>query len=166
MSAEDKQLRLGMHPAVCKCTKAKSITLFKHVLDQLDYWDKGVIELMTSGIPFVGLQSAPNGYLKHLCPASVTEEELSNSAIWRRRASRDTLMRRSKRESLRALIPRTRCQSCWERKSGRSILASCCFKELLAKSESSTMLKEAGSMTVILRLSSCNFRILTMSRLC
>lgn len=72
LSAEDKQLRLGMHPAVCNCTKAKSITLFKHVLDQLDYWDKGVIELMTSGIPLVVLQSAPNGYLKHLCPASVT----------------------------------------------------------------------------------------------
>lgn len=86
MSDDEKHLRQQMHPDVHKCTKAKSITLFKRVLDQLDYWDKGVIDLMTFGIPLVGLHAAPNGYLNHLCPASMTEDELSNSALWRRRA--------------------------------------------------------------------------------
>ena len=75
-----------MHQYVDKCTKSKSIALFTHVLEQLEYWDLGVIDLLREGIPLVGLQEAPKGYVKNLVPASITEDELMASALWRRRA--------------------------------------------------------------------------------
>jgi len=52
-----------------------------------------VVSLLKQGIPLVGLQAAPNGYREQLVPASITEDELLQSAAWRRKS----LMCQSKR---------------------------------------------------------------------
>ena len=75
-----------MHPDVRKCVQTKNIILFERLLSNLEYWDLDVVNLLKHGVPLVGLQAAPNGYLKHLVPASMTESELRESARWRRRA--------------------------------------------------------------------------------
>ncbi len=64
LSVEESRRRSKMHPDVSKCTSSKSITVFAYILNQLDYWGKGVINLLQDGVPLVGLQSAPDGYVK------------------------------------------------------------------------------------------------------
>ena len=54
------------------------------LLHQLDFWDMDVVNLLKVGVPIVGLQEPPNGYQRLLVPASMTEDELVNSAKWRR----------------------------------------------------------------------------------
>ena len=85
MSSKELESRRGMHQDVDKCTKSKPIALFAHVLKQVEYWDLGVVDLLREGIPLVGLQESPKGYVKNLVPASITEDELMASAFWRRR---------------------------------------------------------------------------------
>ena len=83
---EEGELKASMHPDVRKCVQTKNIILFERLLSNLEYWDLDVVNLLKYGVPLVGLQAAPNGYLKHLVPASMTEGELRESARWRRRA--------------------------------------------------------------------------------
>jgi hypothetical protein len=80
------ELKDTMHPDVRKCVKSKKIALFESLLAQLDYWDMEVVDLLKHGVPLIGLQAAPKGYQKHLVPASMTEDELLQSAKWRRKA--------------------------------------------------------------------------------
>ena len=54
MSPKEQEIRRGMHQYVDKCTTSKSIALFAHVLEQLEYWDLGVVDLLKEGIPLVG----------------------------------------------------------------------------------------------------------------
>ena len=75
----------GMHQHVSSCTRPKAVALFSKILSQLDHWDMGVVDLLRDGVPLVGLQEAPIGYKKNLIPATMTEEELSSSALYRRK---------------------------------------------------------------------------------
>ena len=65
---------------------AKNVALFERLLLQLDFWDVDVINLLRYGVPLVGLQEPPTGYQKLLVPASITEDELTSTAKWRRRS--------------------------------------------------------------------------------
>ena len=69
-----------------KCTESKNIALFEHVLQQLGFWDMGVVALLKEGVPLVGLQAAPPGYKQQLVPATMTEKELLQTAQWRRKS--------------------------------------------------------------------------------
>ena len=73
-----------MHPDVRGCVQTKNILLFERLLTQLGFWDLGVVDLLKCGIPLVGLQQAPKGYRHQLVPAAISEDELSQSAAWRR----------------------------------------------------------------------------------
>ena len=86
LRTEEGELKASMHPDVRKCVQTKNIMLFERLLSSLEYWDLDVVNLLKYGVPLVGLQDAPNGYLKQLVPASMTEGELRESAKWRRRA--------------------------------------------------------------------------------
>ena len=93
LKSQEETLKETMHPDVRRCTAPKNILLFEHVLRQLGFWDMEVVSLLKQGIPLVGLQAAPNGYREQLVPASITEDELLQSAAWRRKS----LMCQSKR---------------------------------------------------------------------
>ena len=86
MASEEVTIRPGMHQHVSSCTRPKSVALFSKILSQLDYWDMGVVvDLLRDGVPLVGLQEAPIGYKKNFIPATMTEEELLSSALYRRK---------------------------------------------------------------------------------
>ena len=48
--------------------------------------DLGVVNFMTKGVPLVGMHDTPQCYPELLRPATMTEEDLRRSAIWRRKA--------------------------------------------------------------------------------
>eukprot|EP00435_Cladocopium_sp_Y103_P057714 s379_g20.t1 len=82
----EQNLKKSLHPDVRQCVNSKNISLFKYLLETLDFWDMGVIGLLCEGVPLVGLQDQPNGYQGMLVPASITEDELATTAPWRRRS--------------------------------------------------------------------------------
>ena len=86
LSQKERDLKATMHPDVRRCVQTKNISLFEGLLSQLGYWDLDVVNLLKQGVPLVGLQSAPEGYQKQLVPASMTEDELTRTAKWRRQA--------------------------------------------------------------------------------
>ena len=83
---QEAALKQSLHPDVRKCTESKNIALFEHVLQQLGFWDMGVVALLKEGVPLVGLQAAPPGYKQQLVPATMTEKELLQTAQWRRKS--------------------------------------------------------------------------------
>ena len=85
LCAEETKLKQSLHPDVAKCIESKNIRLFEHVLGQLGYWDMAVVDLMKNGVPLVGLQPTPKGYKEQLVPATITEDELTQAAPWRRK---------------------------------------------------------------------------------
>ena len=85
LKKQEDALKATMHPDVARCVSTKNILLFEHLLKQLDFWDLDVVNLLKFGIPLVGMQEPPAGYQKLLVPATMTVEELQNTAQWRRR---------------------------------------------------------------------------------
>ena len=86
LAGSETALKGTLHADVKKCVANKNISLFEHLLRQLDFWDMDVVGLMKEGVPLVGLQKPPKGYTEMLVPASTTEDELQQASIWRRRA--------------------------------------------------------------------------------
>ena len=84
LKSREVALKAEMHPDVSRCVRSKNVLLFEKLLHQLDFWDMDVVNLLKVGVPIVGLQEPPNGYQRLLVPASMTEDELVNSAKWRR----------------------------------------------------------------------------------
>ena len=75
-----------MAPQLRERLKAKNIVLFEHILKKLGYEDLGVIDLLVKGVPLVGMQKAPSGYKPLVVPATMTQDELEASALWRRKS--------------------------------------------------------------------------------
>ena len=86
LSQKERDLKATMHPDVRRCVQTKNVSLFECLLLQLGYWDLDVVNLLKHGVPPVGLQPAPEGYQKQMVPASMTEDELTRTAKWRRQA--------------------------------------------------------------------------------
>ena len=84
LSPAENELKDSMHPDVRRCVRTKNLLLFERLLLQFEFWDMDVVNLLKHGVPLVGLQPPPNGYQKQLVPASMTEDELFQSAMWRR----------------------------------------------------------------------------------
>jgi len=74
--------------------KTKNILFFEQLLKHFEFWDMEVVNLLQHGVPLVGLQPPPEGYQKLLVPASMTEDELLQSAMWRTLDSLQQLKRR------------------------------------------------------------------------
>ena len=84
LKLREQELKASLHPDVSRCVNSKNILLFEQLLQQQNYWDMGVVDLLKFGVPLVGLQEPPAGYQQLLVPASMTEDELMASAKWRR----------------------------------------------------------------------------------
>ena len=98
LNPQEKELKSNLHPDVSRCVGSKNILLFEKLLQQLNYWDMAVVDLLKFGVPLVGLQEPPSGYQQLLVPASMTEEELMASAKWRRDSIMQTTRPISKHE--------------------------------------------------------------------
>ena len=98
LKLHEKELKASLHPDVSRCVNSKNILLFEKLLLQLNYWDMDVVTLLKFGVPLVGLQEPPTGYQRMLVPASMTEDELTASAKWRRTSIMQTARQLSKSE--------------------------------------------------------------------
>ena len=82
MSADSRMTSTTMAAAF----KTKNILFFEQLLKHFEFWDMEVVNLLQHGVPLVGLQPPPEGYQKLLVPASMTEDELLQTAMWRRQS--------------------------------------------------------------------------------
>ena len=101
---EENRLKASMHPEVAKRLSTKPIKLFEHLLSMTNFPDtKGVVSLLSEGIPLVGHQDPPPSERRLLVPAVMTVDELEKSAKWRRKALMGS-SRNSKPEDEETLI--------------------------------------------------------------
>ena len=89
--AQTKQQEEALHAAlpVClgKVLKDKNLLVWQNLLQKYGYDDMAVVDFMLKGVPLVGCHDTPACYPELLKPASLTQEDLESSAIWRRRAA-------------------------------------------------------------------------------
>ena len=76
----------GMDPCVQRVVEGKNLLLWKSLLQKHNSEDMGVVDYMTKGVPLVGMHETPNCFPLKLVPAKVSEQELRNSALWRRKS--------------------------------------------------------------------------------
>ena len=86
LAASEKELHGGMDPCVQRVVEGKNLLLWKSLLQKHNYDDMGVVDFMTKGVPLVGMHETPNCFPLKLVPAKVSEQELRNSALWRRKS--------------------------------------------------------------------------------
>ena len=83
---KESDLRKTMAPHLRKVLGAKNLLLWKELLEQSNFDDMGVCSFMCEGVKVVGREPHPRAYKSKLVPASISEEELRESALQRRRA--------------------------------------------------------------------------------
>ena len=86
LQPEDMKEKEEMDPSVRKVVMKKNILLFEKLLNMTGYKDMGCMNVLRKGVPIVGSHDHPDNYAWKLKPASITENELRQSAIWRRKA--------------------------------------------------------------------------------
>ncbi|CAJ1334038.1 unnamed protein product, partial [Effrenium voratum] len=69
-----------------KLMPRKRILLWEQLLLRYNYDDMAVVRFMKEGVPLVGCHDSPDCYPLKLKPASLAEEDLAQSAVWRRKA--------------------------------------------------------------------------------
>ena len=84
---EDKECELhnSLSSSMQKVLNGKKLLLWKQLLIKCGYDDLAVCEFMFRGVPLVGSHDTPKCYPELLKPATLTEEDLQSSAVWRRR---------------------------------------------------------------------------------
>ena len=80
------ELHSKLPPSLQKVLEGKSLLLWRDLLTKFNYDDMGVVDFMMKGVPLVGSHDTPQCYPELLRPATMTEEDLQKSAIWRRKA--------------------------------------------------------------------------------
>ena len=86
LAKEETDLHSAMPLCLQKVLEGKNLLLWKSLLVKYDYDDLGVVDFMTKGVPLVGMHDTSQCYPELLRPATMTEEDLRRSAIWRRKA--------------------------------------------------------------------------------
>ena len=85
-AAAEAELHSGLPPSLRKALEGKNLLLWRDLLVKYDYDDLGVVDFMMKGVPLVGTHDTPPCYPELLRPATMTEEDVKKSAIWRRKA--------------------------------------------------------------------------------
>ena len=80
----EKKLHDEMPASVAKVVADKQILLWKSLLEHYGYDDMPVVDFLTHGVKLVGAHDTPSCYPQQLKPASLTEDSLRASAVWRR----------------------------------------------------------------------------------
>ena len=76
-----------MEPLVRERLANKNLALFEYLLNQTEYPDAdGVMELMMKGVPIIGCDESPDAFERLVVPATLSEGELRQSSVWRRRS--------------------------------------------------------------------------------
>ena len=86
LAAEEAELHSGLPACLQKVLEGKNLLLWRDLLLKYNYDDPGVVDFMTKGVPLVGVHDTPPCYPELLRPATMTEDDLWRTAIWRRKA--------------------------------------------------------------------------------
>ena len=84
LASEESVLRSSMHPDVEAVTKGKAILVFKTLLEQTNFPDMSVVDLMVKGVPLVGEEPPSALFHKPPKPASISPQQLQSQCILRR----------------------------------------------------------------------------------
>ena len=87
LEKEEKALHAAFPESLEKVLKDKRLFLWQKLLQIYQYDDLKVFDLMARGVELVGQHDTPPCYPELLKPASLTEDQLRSSAIWRRKAA-------------------------------------------------------------------------------
>ena len=85
-AAAEAELHSNLPPSLRKVLEGKNLLLWRDLLVKYNYDDMGVVNFMVKGVPLVGSHDTPPCYPELMRPATMTEEDLQKSAIWRRKA--------------------------------------------------------------------------------
>ena len=83
---EEENLRANLAPSVQQVTKNKKLALWKHLLEDIGFEDLSVVDTLTQGVRLTGWEPESPLYEKRWSHPTMTEAELDNTALWRRKA--------------------------------------------------------------------------------
>ena len=83
---EEADLHANLPASVERVVHDKSIILWRSLLQEYGYDDMEVVDFMTRGVPLVGTHNHPSCYAVKIKPATLTESELRDSALFCRQA--------------------------------------------------------------------------------
>ena len=86
LASDELSLKKTLDPTISDRHSTKNILLFKKLLEVTDFDDTEVVDLLLRGVPLVGYQGPPKGFKEQLVPATMSEEELAASSLWRRKS--------------------------------------------------------------------------------
>ena len=83
---EEAELHSSFEPWFEKVVKNKRLILWMRLLEQIGFDDMRVTEFMKSGVPLTGTSDCPAPFRSKLVPATMSEQDLRDTASLRRRA--------------------------------------------------------------------------------
>ena len=83
---QEKRLHESLPESLQKVLEGKRLLVWKQLLEKFEFDDMEVYNFMTEGVRLVGQHGTPACFPEKLKPASLTQQDLENSAVWRRRA--------------------------------------------------------------------------------
>ncbi|CAE7763864.1 unnamed protein product, partial [Symbiodinium necroappetens] len=85
LASSEQELRKGMHPDVEAVTKGKAIAVFRQLLEETNFPDMSVVDLLQEGVPLVGQEQESPLFAKRPKPRELEPEQLKSQAVLRRR---------------------------------------------------------------------------------
>ena len=85
-ASEEKALWAGMHPYVDAVTRGKAILVFKSLLEETNFPDMSVIDLLVEGVPLVGEEMPSPLFAKRPKPSLISPQQLESQCVLRRQA--------------------------------------------------------------------------------
>ena len=86
LAFQETELRKTMPDHVDKVTQGKPLCLFRKLLEEANFPDMEVCNIMENGVPLTGEEPASQLYFKKYKPAMLTPQQLDHQAAWRRKA--------------------------------------------------------------------------------
>eukprot|EP00435_Cladocopium_sp_Y103_P045469 s290_g13.t1 len=86
LDEKERALHGDLPESLAKVLDGKRLLLWKHLLEKYQYDDLGVFHFMHEGVKLVGMHDKPPCYPERIKPAVLSQQDLENSALWRRKA--------------------------------------------------------------------------------
>ena len=83
---QEKALHEGLPPSLARVLSGKRLLVWEQLLRKYEYDDMEVVRFMREGVRLVGAHDTPPCYPEKIKAASLTKQDLEDSAVWRRKA--------------------------------------------------------------------------------
>lgn len=86
LACKETELRATMPVHVDRVTRGKPLCLFRRLLEETQFQDMEVCNIMEQGVPLTGTEPPSPLYSKKYKPGLLTSQQLDHQAVWRRKA--------------------------------------------------------------------------------